>query len=213
MEIYNSEQEQIEALKRWWDKNGSSVLIGLVLVLAAVFGWRTWQDHRNEQLVSASAQYQQLLGLLDSNPTAALEQGRKIVGEHPSSPYADFASLAMGAIAVEQGDWGAAEAHLRAVVDRAAVPELQLLARARLARVQLAQGKPDEALATLAKGDAASFQALFEEVRGDAYLAKGDRAKARAAYAAALAGYSSVPAKQSVLQMRLDDLVDVERTS
>ena len=30
MEIYNSEQEQVEALKAWWDKNGRMVIAAIV---------------------------------------------------------------------------------------------------------------------------------------------------------------------------------------
>lgn len=210
MEIYRSDEEQVEALKRWWDQNGRMVLTGIAIALLAVFGWRAWQDYRSTRAEAASVQYQQLLAMAESNPAAALEQGRRILGEYPSTTYADFASLTMAAIAVQQGDTEAAAAHLRAVMNEADRNEIKLLARLRLSKVLLDQGKADEALALVqGQQEAGSFRAAFAELTGDILLAKGERSKARAAYTDALANYD-LPAKQRLVQVKLDDLADVK---
>ena len=43
MADYETEEEQIEALKDWWRENGNSLLIGVAVALVAVFGFRGWQ--------------------------------------------------------------------------------------------------------------------------------------------------------------------------
>ena len=59
---------------------------------------------------------------------------------------------------------------------------LRLVARARLARVELAQNNADAALRTLGGGEPGAFTALYDVIRGDALYAKGDRAGAVAAW-------------------------------
>ena len=61
------------------------------------------------------------------------------------------------------------------------------LAQTRLARVLIAQGKADEALALLDPAKAGAFAALVHDIRGDALSAKGDAPGAQKEYQAALA--------------------------
>lgn len=210
METYDNEHEQVEALKAWWDKNGTRIIIAIVIVLAGVLAWRTWLDKTHREAEAASEQYMQLLEVVQSRPEQALEIGRQLVSSHAGSNYAAMASLLMASISVERGDKEAAIAHLSWVMEQGAQAELKEISRLRLARLQLDMGKADEALATLAKGDNASFRAAYDELRGDILLAQGKRAEARNAYANALAGYGEVPAKQSLLQMKIDDLADAK---
>jgi predicted negative regulator of RcsB-dependent stress response len=62
--------------------------------------------------------------------------------------------------------------------------------------VQIAQGKPDAALATLGGVKPGAFAGRYHEARGDAYYAKGDKAAAlneyRSAQAAGEGGESAL---------------------
>ncbi|MEW8396328.1 MAG: tetratricopeptide repeat protein, partial [Candidatus Thiodiazotropha sp.] len=40
MSEYQTEEEQVEAIKRWWKENGTSVIAGLVIGLGGIFGWQ-----------------------------------------------------------------------------------------------------------------------------------------------------------------------------
>ena len=44
-----SEEEQIEAFKRWWAENGLQTLLSIVLVVGGYFGWQGWQQHQQDQ--------------------------------------------------------------------------------------------------------------------------------------------------------------------
>ncbi|MFO7594046.1 MAG: tetratricopeptide repeat protein [Pseudomonadota bacterium] len=208
MEIHNTEQEQVEAIKAWWDKHGRMVVIVIALVLLSVLGWKYWHGEQYKQAVSASAAYQQMMDSINANPEAAMEAGRSIVGQYPNTTYAAMASLAMGRIAVEQGDLDAAAAHLSVAAKQADQQELMLLAHLRLSKVLLAKGETEQALAQLEGVEAGLFQPAFDEQRGDILLARGDRVGAHDAYTNALAGYSDIPAKQELVKMKLNDLAE-----
>lgn len=208
MDIYNSEQEQVEALKAWWDKNGRITIVAIVVALLAVLGWKGWLQSKNQRAEAASVQYQQMLDALDADPAKAMELGRSIVGEYSNSLYAVYASLAMAKAAVEQKDLDAAAAYLRQAMDKAGPEEVKQLARLRLAMVLQAQGKGDEALALLATESLPSFRGSYAELRGDILRAQGKIAEARDAYSNALAGYNDAPEKRNLVQMKLDDLAE-----
>jgi predicted negative regulator of RcsB-dependent stress response len=91
-------------------------------------------------------------------------------------------------------------------MDRTKDDELALVARMRLARVQLAQNKPDDALATLSAKPAGAFEARFHEVRGDIYFAKGNKPEALKEYLAALAGSDARSVDTQSLQLKINDL-------
>lgn len=208
MEIYNSEQEQVEAIKAWWEKNGRTVIAAIVVVLLSVLGWKSWMGQKAQQAVAASAQYQQMLGMLDSNPEQAMELGRGVVAEYPNSSYAVMASLGMAKAAMAQQDVDAAAAHLRLAMEQAELDELEQLARLRLAEVLLAQGKAEEALALLPSDPVPSFRGSYAELRGDILLSQGQHDAARDAYSNALAGYKEVPEKRNLVQIKLNDLAE-----
>lgn len=204
MEIYNSEQEQVDALKAWWDKNGRTVLVALAVFLLSVLGWQSWNDHRNQVAETASTHYQQMVELMNRDAAMAMEAGRALVGSYPDSIYAVMASMAMAKLAVADKDLDGAAAHLRSAMSQSDQPELAELARLRLARVELAQGKADDAMATLSagKGGAAS-----DELRGDILVTQGKRVEASVAYKTAIDSYAANTAdKRELVQMKLDDL-------
>ena len=210
MEVYNSEQDQVDALKAWWDKNGRTALTALAVFLLSVVGWQGWNDHRNEAAAAASTQYQQMAELMGNNDPQAMEAGRALLSSYPDSIYAVMASMSMARLAVADKDLDAAAAHLRSAMDQSDQPELTMLARLRLARVEAAQGNADAALATLS---ASETSAAGDELRGDILLAQGKGAEARIAYNKAFDGYGKAADKRELVQMKLDDLATPAESS
>nr|WP_254045866.1 tetratricopeptide repeat protein [Paenalcaligenes hominis] len=47
------EQEKIDALKDWWDKNGTRVVIIAFLIAASILGWRGYQWYEQHQATKA----------------------------------------------------------------------------------------------------------------------------------------------------------------
>jgi len=180
--------EREEQLRRWWSDNWAWIIGGVALGMAMLAGWQYWQRHRLQAAEQDQSSYQAVLTALDSgNRDEAAKQATELRVRRPESPYADHAELALARSAVERRDFDEAARLLRGVADGSRDEELRLVARTRLARVLLEQGKHDEALSLLDPAQAGAFAGLVYDIRGDVLAAKGDAAAAREAYAAALA--------------------------
>ena len=184
-----TEEEQVEQLKKWWKENGLSIVGGVVVGLALVFGWRSWQHHQLERSAQAGGLYDQVLIAIESKqPEAALRGHDRIRAEHGDTGYAVLAGLQAAKLKLEAGDAKGARELLETVRREASDPAVWQLATLRLARVYLDAGELDAARALVDTAPRDLFPSQLAELRGDLARARGDDAAARAAYEEALAG-------------------------
>jgi predicted negative regulator of RcsB-dependent stress response len=183
-----SDNEREEQLRRWWAENWLWIVGGIALGLGLLAGWQYWQKSRLQSAEQDEAAY---MSVLDSLSKQQLDAASKSAGDlraqHPKSPYADQADLALARALVDQRKFDDAAKHLRTVADASRDPQLRQIATTRLARVLSEEGKHDDALKLLDVEKAGSFAPLFHEIRGDVQAAKGDAAAARQEYDSALA--------------------------
>lgn len=207
MEAYTTEEQQVEAIKKWWHENKMSVIGGVVIGVGALWGGRAWLDHQHNYAEAASATYQVMLEQVSQgkNEDAAL-QGAQLLGKFSDTPYASLAALTMAKIKQEAGDSAAATAHLHWALDNAKEDSVQHEARLRLAKILLADKKYDDALTMLNSVDAGAYESTYEQLKGDIYVAKNQPEMARTAYTRALASASPEQRGRDLLQMKLDNL-------
>jgi predicted negative regulator of RcsB-dependent stress response len=209
-----SENEQWEALKRWLKENGAWIVGGIVIGGGLLVGYRQWDKHTTQQSQAAAAEFSQLQAAVTSGNAAEAE---KLTGDlhqqFESTPYADHAELSLARLHVEKGELDKAAEKLRTIADKSDDKYLREVARLRLARVELAQNKPDAALATLGETKAGAFSAAYSEVRGDVLLAKGDRSGALDAYRAAFLESQGAGGEGSQLQLKINELTTVADTA
>lgn len=207
MDIYASDEEKAEEIKRWWRENGLSVVAGIVLGVAVIFGGRYWLNYQDAQAEQASLLYQQLAGSLAAEqPDEALELASQLMQDYTRTPYAVFAALEMGKQAAEQGDNSAARDYLSWVIEQARLGAHSELARLRLARLELAENNHEAALMLVQTSRSEAYRSLFAEVEGDIHRARGERKQAHAAYQRALMASRSDDARQMLLQIKRDDV-------
>lgn len=203
MSTYQTEEEQVEAIKNWWKENGKSVIGGAVLGLALVGGYKGWDEYTRVQAETASAYYEgfsQLATRGDSE--AAIARGEKIVSEYPASAYAAFTALELAKLHYHTGDSAEARENLNWVINNADEDGIKQLAQLRLARLLMDDGDLAAAEQLVDTVDAGKFSAAFEEIRGDIASSRGDMETARKAYAEALTqGINN----QSLVQMKLTE--------
>jgi predicted negative regulator of RcsB-dependent stress response len=184
-----SETEQWERAKAWLKENGLWIITGCAIGLGGLYGWRWYEARQITQAQTASARYDEMIDAFGRNDRA---RGMTIVDElnrdYDWTPYASLSTLIAARVHVEQNELDKAAAGLKAVMDGAKDKELRMVARVRLARVQAAQSKFDEALKTLTVAEAGEFATRLADARGDVLLAKGDRAGALREYLAARTG-------------------------
>lgn len=209
---YLSEREQADQLKYWLRENWVWLVAGVVLGLGGVFGYRWWNAHQTARSQEAEQQFSAMLDALGRNQREeGLQIASKITGEYADTPYADQTLLVLARLDIESGDLDAAATTLKRVMDTTRDPELALVAGLRLARVQLAKGSHDEALATLDSVQNPAVAARVAELRGDVMLARGESAAALEAYrqaetAAQQAKTAEGLVDRELLRLKIDEL-------
>ncbi|MGR8930391.1 MAG: YfgM family protein [Gammaproteobacteria bacterium] len=206
MAIYDTEEEQLEQLKKWWDTNSTSLIAGVISAIVIVVGWNVWRNHELEQRLDASQLYQQLQGEAEKNNYPSVEKiADELTVEHASSTYAHFAALEKAKSKVKQGDLEGAKAILEQQTQNAATDEIRHVARLRLVQLMLATGQYEEGLKLIADTDPAKsegFSAAYDELEGDLYVAMDRLDEARNAYQNAIRTGKAT----ALAQFKLDDI-------
>ena len=217
MEEFRTEEEQVEALRRWWSENGRSIVAGVIIAVSATFAWQTWQSSEQNNQEQASEIYQAMLRTIGAAETssesqAGIDMGEQHKRDFDGSTYAQFAALHLAALAVNEGDLAEAEGQLRWVLGKAAKgSDVEELAELRLARVLASSGDSDQALSILAGAVEGPYGASYAAARGDILLGQGRNEEAREAYmqALALASSDQPGVNFPVLQQKLQSLTAV----
>lgn len=202
---YETEEQQVEALKNWWAENGKSVIAGVLIGGGVIGGWQFWQSRQESAAVAASDGFSRALAAVQSGDTAAASDAAdRVADDYDSTLYASYAQLVAARAAVEADDLEDAAERLAWVVDEAGQDDVKLIAQIRLARVEGALGKADDGLQRLPQSYPEAFTALVEEARGDLLAINGDAGPAREAYEKARdSGQAPDPTS---LGMKIDDL-------
>lgn len=185
-----TEEEQLEAVRQWWNRQGLSLVITVAVVAGSIWGYRLWQDRIETRSTEASALYQDLLKATEKDPGFPLSEEDKstarylvdqLKADYPSSAYARMAALAAARLAVEEEDIPLAETELRWVLAKSKTDAIGSLAQIRLARVLSELGQTDAGILLL-QDEFRYYPALAAEVLGDLLHVAGRRQEALAAY-------------------------------
>lgn len=187
------EHEQSERVLDWLRRNGAGLVGGIVLGLAAIGGWKWWQQHQHQQQLDRAAQYQAALDAI----TADAGQAAAKVDALGQGIYRTLAALELADAQAAAGEGEAAIATLRGIDSKD--PALAGVIEQRLARLLIGADKATEALALVEDSDTAA--AL--EVRGDAQFALGQTEQARASYSEALARLDVASPQRRVVELKL----------
>ncbi|AJQ98066.1 MULTISPECIES: YfgM family protein [Hafnia] len=204
MEVYSTENEQVDALRRFFIENGKALAIGVVIGIGALLGWRYWQNHQQAEMTGASQSYQQASEALTGGKADGVALAEKFI-EKNANNYGVLAALQVAQHDVDQKDFAKAEQRLAWAQGQTKDENLKSLIDLRLARVQLQENKLDDALKTLDLVKATGWVAMAQDVRGDVLVKKGDVKGAREAYSKGLASDAS-QSLQALLRMKLNNL-------
>jgi len=214
MEVYSTEDQQVEFIKKALKQYAPLVIGAVVLGLVANFSWQGYSKHQKNVSAKASFVYERVIDSLAADKYSDVSaQANDLFENYSSTPYASLTSFMLARQSVYQSKIDKAEGHLNWVIEHSQSRSLRQIARLRLARLLLGNKKLDKALATLEKVEEKVFLTAVNEVRGDIYLAKGEKSQARTAYGDALKGLPKLEQTRPLLQMKYDALAnfDVER--
>ena len=201
-----TEEQQVESIKKWWKENGMAVIAGLVIGSLALFGWRGWNEYQETRAAEAFVLYSDFQKSLVANDADSMTKLKsQLLADYKATPYAPLAALAAAKKAVEDNDMKSAKDSLQWVLDNTRQNQIQHTARVRLVALMVNDVEYDAALALLAVKNTGGYTAVYEELRGDILLAKGDVAAARAAYDKALQSDGLSPEGRDAVSVKYAD--------
>ena len=201
MADFLTEEEQLEKLKNWWNENGTSVIVGLLLAIGGVVGWRWYDSARTGEAEAASDIYAAFVSAEgDARAGIAEKIDREIIG----TSYQILSLFHRSKDAATEGDIAAAEAYLNQAINIDASDLLTDTARVRLARLLQQQDKSEAALTTLSAVRQEGFRAQVLELKGDIHLVRGERELAHESYVAATAALGERE-QMPLLEMKVAD--------
>lgn len=203
MSIYDADEEQqVEAIKDWWRANGKAVVIGIVVGIGGIIGWRYYQDSLANAQESASHSYTAVVSNLEAKGLEATESAQDFINNYDTTSYAVLTSLQLAQVQVQANKLDDALTQLQWAKAHTKDDTLTPMIAYRTARVQAAKGQYDAAINTVTEVKSDAWKARNQELLGDIYLLKGDKDSAEKAYTQAQQDGSN----SQVLQIKLDDL-------
>jgi len=204
VETYQTEEQQVEAIKNFWSENGNSIIAGLVIGFAGFIGYNYYQDHQLAQQQQVADSYMTIVEDAGKNPTQFSKKAEDFISKNGESSYASLTALTLAKTAIDKKEFEQAKKDLQIAIDKAPNEAIKALATLRLAHLQIQLNEFDQALTTLAKPMPKAFIASIEETKGDVYVLQNKNDLARNAYQTAIDkdGLKASPN----LQLKIDDL-------
>ena len=200
IQISDTEEEQVDKIKKWWNSNGKQILAGAALGLVGVFGWNSYGDYQDNQALNARTLY--LSYASDSTNIGAYD---KLIKDHSSSSYADQATFLMANYLFEAGNYALALDSLKPLISRENVV-IASTAILRSASLHLQLGEHNEALAILDVDSGEGFSGLFYNLTGDIFLDLNNKEEAKKYYSLAIENITANSSLTQLIQIKLDDL-------
>jgi predicted negative regulator of RcsB-dependent stress response len=200
------EIEQGERVRQWLRDNATSIIAGIALGFALIYGWH-WKQGQD---LSRSADLATQLDAVNAAAEAGeLDRARSLAealaGNDAASEQAALAALRVARLQFDAAAHDDARATLAAAIARAPQAALLDALHLRLAQVELAAGRHAEGLAALDAIPAGRFEAEAAELRGDLLFAQGQLDGAAEAYAGALAGTEEGSPTRRFLEIKLTE--------
>ncbi len=197
------EQEQIDELKSWWNKNGKQVSTLLLVALVAFVGFKAWNYWQHKQALEASALYQDLLVTETSDIQTINEKTAMLTSDYAGTPYAGRAALYTAKLQYQAKDSEAAATQLNWAMDHAKEKAISAMARFEAASLLVEAKEYDKALDLLDANLSAGYDGLFWDLKGDILAIQGKTKEAKAAYERALTKLNTAGKYRLITEQKL----------
>lgn len=204
MEVYSTENEQVDAIKQFFKNYGLTIVLAAVIGFGGVFGWKYWQSHQTNRLQESAGAFATVSEALAKPTPENIALAEKFVTE-TNDIYGALASLELAQIAIDANDLVSGERHLTNAVAKVKNDAFADMLNLRLARVQLALDKTNAALVSLEQVKGKAWNGMKNYIRGDVLAKKGDNAGATTAYRSALTD-ENAGAIRSLVELKLNNL-------
>jgi predicted negative regulator of RcsB-dependent stress response len=198
--VADTEDEQVEQIKKWWKSNGKQIIAGAVIGLAGIWGWNYYSSYQDQKALEARALY--LNYASDSSNLGAYE---KLTEDFANSSYTDQAAFLMAKNLFVEGNYTEAR-NLIEPLTKHSNSMIASSAILRLASIYLQISQHDKALELLESYSDESFGGLVHNLMGDIYLDIGNKSEAQEHFNKALVAVTENSNLGQLIQIKLDDL-------
>ncbi len=207
MNDYTTEDEALDRIRQLWGQYGKFILILSALLLTSFGGRSLWVSQKTSSAENASLNYSQLLLAVDQKRFEdAFAIGSEIIKTDPQSNYADLTSLFLAKISLEKGNNADAKNTLLDLIDSSSELRTNNIARERLARIILSEGKPDEAQQVLEEARSLDLTMHLLELQADIAKTQGKPKVALSLYQKAIAQNTGNGKVSDSLMLKINDV-------
>lgn len=140
MSRHDTEQDQLETIKAWWDKYGTGLLSVILVIVLSFSGYRYWQGYTFNKAAEASSVFEVLdMSLATGVFGEVSREARRLMQDQPKSPYAGSAALMLADFHWQTGEVDDAIEALNWLVNSKQSADLKQIAQLRLARIYIQQ--------------------------------------------------------------------------
>ncbi|MEM8594256.1 MAG: tetratricopeptide repeat protein [Pseudomonadota bacterium] len=178
---YANEEEQIEAIKKWWNEKGKNLVLITIAAAAVLMAYKAWNSKKVAHAEDASTVYLKVQEQASNNHPVD-ELVKQLQAEYPKTTYAQLGSLVLGKQAVNNNKLDKAVTQLTWAKDNGSDKSVRVVAALRAARVLFAQEKYDDVLKLVNKHKHGVYGAQFQELQGDVFVKQNKLKEAKEIY-------------------------------
>jgi predicted negative regulator of RcsB-dependent stress response len=203
---FDNDEQQSEYFKNFYNLHKVKIFSAVVLFLLAFFTYQYLVSLNESKGEEASQLFQDVLVSKIDNTDEIKLKVEELQNNFTNSPYAARASIYYSKLLVETGDYTAAAAELIWASGDNIEPSIQSMANYLLGNLYLVEKKLDEALEVANKIITDGYIGLANDLKGDIYLAKGDKKNAIKSYELALNYFGGQGELHKVIENKLNSI-------
>lgn len=213
MSVYMTEDEQLESIKKWWNRNGNTITIILSIILLCVAGYRYYNWRQDSLKQRASIAYEQMMNSYSiQNIKSVRAYANDLINNYDHTVYADAAHMTLAKVYVSKSNLDKAKKELESVASTSKMPALKQIAKIRIARILASQKAYTDALNQLSTIDDTTYLPIVNELKGDIYGATGQYQEAIKSYRLAINEVKTNGMGNLFLEMKTNEMATKTQT-
>lgn len=213
MSVYMTEEEQLQAIKNWWQRHSNIILTIASILLLLAAAYRYWHWHQDKEKAFASTAYEQMMVAFSNKDNKSVRSyANQLIQNYPKTVYSDVSHLILSKLFIAKDKYPQAQAELSKVIAESKMPALKQIAKIRLARILAMNKAWSEALKLLENIDDPAYLLMVHELQGDIYVLTGAYQKAVESYNLAINDAKSSNVGDTFLEMKINELAAIDKT-